>query len=138
MFKINKRISVKSSSVFSVREVVLNSQTNNVKGNFTCCSCGFVNDFVIVPFVSGYPVGQLYQANTVLTEEELLEKSMVTRTSTFLSHLGGVTVDDLPTLYFGTTCSSCANKFICLFGCGEKQPGMNILKISGFWCYSEL
>jgi len=47
-------------------------------------------------------------------------------------------VDDLPTLYFGTACKTCHSKYICVFGYGEKQPGLTVLTISGIWKYKEL
>lgn len=104
---------------------------------FTCSHCGNKNRIAIAPYESGFPVLQLYHEDKVVSKNELLNHGMVNGTSQRMFHFGELTVNDLPTLYFGTDCSSCHSRFICLFSYGEKQPGLMILTISGVWNYEE-
>jgi hypothetical protein len=67
-----------------------------------------------------------------------MQNAMVTETAKNMLHLGEITVNNLPTLYFGTDCESCHSKYICVFSYGEKQPGLTLLTVSGVWMYEEI
>lgn len=138
MYSISKKISIKkqvavSKDVFSNAEI---GQFAAVK--FECCSCGHENTVKITPYESGFPIFQLYNDEKVLTKNELLSNKIVSETSINLIHFGELTVNDLPTLYFGTDCATCGSKYICIFSYGEKQPGLTLLTISGVWKYNEI
>ncbi|WP_228720105.1 hypothetical protein [Chryseobacterium panacisoli] len=105
---------------------------------FTCCNCGHENTAEIKPYESGFPIFQLYNEDKVLSKSELLKHGMVSETSQRMLHFGELTVNDQPTLYFGTDCPACHSKYIGVFSYGEKQPGLSILSISGIWKYEEL
>ncbi|WP_291937032.1 hypothetical protein [Chryseobacterium sp.] len=104
---------------------------------FICCDCSHQNTIEIIPYQSGFPILQLYQDEQVLSKNELLKNAMLTETSPGMQHLGALTVNQLPTLYFGTSCKTCYSKYLCIFGYGEKQPGLTVLNISGIWKYEE-
>lgn len=104
---------------------------------FACCDCGHENAIEIIPYKSGFPIFQVYNEDKVLSKNELLKNGMVTETSPRMRHFGELTVNDLPTLYFGTECTSCHSKYLGIFGYGEKQPGLTVLAISGIWKYEE-
>ncbi|HAO27052.1 MAG TPA: hypothetical protein DCQ68_03915, partial [Chryseobacterium indologenes] len=110
----------------------------SVVTQFICCDCNHENSIEIIPYTSGFPIFQIYDRDHVLSKSELLNNKMVSETSPRMIHFGEVTVDDLPSLYFGTACKTCHSKYICVFGYGEKQPGLTILNISGIWKYKEL
>jgi hypothetical protein len=108
-------------------------QTAIVK--FNCCNCGFENKVEITPYESGFPIFQIYNEERVLSKNVLLENKMLSLTSHWMQHYGELTLNDLPTLYFGTDCEHCQSKFIGIFCYGEKQPGLTLLELSGVWQY---
>ena len=129
---IEKQVAVEKDS-FSNAEI---SQSAAVK--FKCCNCGHENNVKIIPYESGFPIFQLYNDEKVLTKNELLSNNIVSETAVNLLHFGELTVNNLPTLYFGADCPSCHAKYICIFSYGEKQPGLTLLTISGVWKYNEI
>ncbi|AZA54673.1 hypothetical protein [Chryseobacterium sp. G0201] len=135
MYSISKKINILekalvTKSFFSNDEIIPSAVTK-----FTCCHCNSENKIEIKPYESGFPILQIYDEEKVLSKNELLRNKMVSETSTRMQHFGELTVRDLPTLYFGTDCSSCHSKYICIFSYGEKQPGLTLLEISGVWNY---
>lgn len=135
MYSISKKINIlKQVSVaksnFSNEEISKSAITT-----FTCCDCGHENTITITPYESGFPIFQIYNEAKVLSKDELLKNKMVTETSKNFLHYGELTVNNLPTLYFGTDCNSCNAKYIGIFSYGEKQPGLTMLTISGIWKY---
>ncbi len=104
---------------------------------FTCNKCNHINTLKITPYESGFPIFQIYNEDNVLSKTELIDNKMLTKTSPGRLHFGELTVNDFPTLYFGTHCESCQSKYIGVFGYGEKQPGLTILDVSGIWEYEE-
>ncbi|WP_312389513.1 hypothetical protein [Chryseobacterium sp.] len=135
MYSISKKINIlKQVSVaksnFSNEEISKSAITT-----FTCCDCGHENTITITPYESGFPIFQIYNEAKVLSKDELLKNKMVTETSKNLLHFGELTVNNLPTLYFGTDCNSCNARYIGIFSYGEKQPGLTMLTISGIWKY---
>ncbi|MDH6253720.1 hypothetical protein M2347_003447 [Chryseobacterium sp. H1D6B] len=138
MYSISKKISIGKQALvikknFSNDEIIPSAVTT-----FTCCGCGHENTIEITPYQSGFPIFQIYNQDKVLSKNELLQKSIVTETSSRMLHFGELTANDLPTLYFGTDCQSCHSKYFCVFSYGEKQPGLTVLNISGIWKYEEL
>lgn len=138
MYSISKKISIgKQASIaklfFANAEISPSAQTT-----FSCSSCGHENRITIVPYESGFPIFQLYNEEKVLSKNELLENKILTETAHSMMHFGELTVNNLPTLYFGTDCEFCHSKYLCVFGYGEKQPGLTVLNISGIWKYEEL
>ena len=129
---ITKKASV-SKSTFINDEAIPSAITT-----FTCCNCGNENTVEIKPYESGFPIFQLYNEDKVVSKSELLKHGIVNETSQRMLHFGELTVNDQPTLYFGTDCTSCHSKYIGVFSYGEKQPGLAILSISGIWKYEEL
>lgn len=137
MYSISKRIKI-SNKVSVAKDRFINDETvPSAKTQFTCCSCGHENTIEITPYESGFPILQIYNEEKVLSENELLSNKMVTETPQRMQHLGALTVNELPTLYFGTDCSSCHTTYLCIFSYGEKQPGLTVLNISGIWKYEE-
>lgn len=127
---IEKRIPVE-------KDTFINAEIGELAGvKFSCCNCGLENSIKITPYETGFPVFQLYDDEKVLAKNELLSNKMVSETSKNSLHFGELTVNDLPTLYFGTDCHLCGSKYICVFSYGEKQPGITLLTISGVWKYS--
>lgn len=129
---IEKQIAVEKDS-FSNAEI-----GHSAAVNFKCCNCGHKNSVKITPYESGFPIFQLYNDEKVLAKKELLRNNIVSETAVNLLHFGELTVNNLPTLYFGTDCPSCHAKYICVFSYGEKQPGLTLLTISGVWKYNEI
>ncbi|MCW1962178.1 hypothetical protein [Chryseobacterium viscerum] len=138
MYSISKKINItKKASV--TKSTFLNDEALPAAiTTFTCCNCGHENTVEIIPYESGFPIFQVYNEDKVVSKDELLKHGIVNGTSQRMLHFGELTVNDLPTLYFGTDCSSCHSKYICVFSYGEKQPGLMILSISGIWKYEEL
>lgn len=135
MYSISKKINILqqvsvAKSTFSNEEISKSTVTT-----FTCCDCSHENTIEIIPYESGFPIFQIYHEDQVLSKEDLLKNKMVTETSKSLLHFGVLTVNNLPTLYFGTNCNSCNAKYIGIFSYGEKQPGLTLLTISGVWKY---
>ncbi|WP_061084502.1 hypothetical protein [Chryseobacterium indologenes] len=138
MYSISKNISLGKKALVA-KNVFTNEETSpSVVTQFICCDCNHENSIEIIPYTSGFPIFQIYDRDHVLSKSELLNNKMVSETSPRMIHFGEVTVDDLPSLYFGTACKTCHSKYICVFGYGEKQPGLTILNISGIWKYKEL
>ncbi|MCS3532490.1 hypothetical protein [Chryseobacterium sp. JUb7] len=136
MYSISNKISLgKQASVtknnFSNDEIIPSAVVK-----FTCCDCGHENVVEIKPYETGFPVFQLFHEDKVLSKNELLENRLVSETPKNMIHFGELTVNNLPTLYFGTSCISCHSKYICVFSYGEKQPGLTLLTISGIWKYN--
>ncbi|CAI8789736.1 hypothetical protein [Chryseobacterium sp. IT-36CA2] len=127
--KITGKASVEKSTF--INDEALPSATTT----FTCCDCGHKNTFEIAPYSSGFPILQLYHEDKVISKDELLQHRIANGTSQSMFHFGELTVNNMPTLYFGTDCSSCHSKYLCVFSYGEKQPGLMILSISGIWKY---
>lgn len=137
MYPISKKISIHKKAVVAKNYFINDEIHPSASTVFTCCDCGFKNTIEITPYVSGFPIFQIYNEDKVLSKNELLKNEMTTETSERMKHFGELTVNDLPTLYFGTDCSSCHSKYICVFSYGEKQPGLEMLNISGIWNYEE-
>ena len=128
---IEKQVSVEKNS-FSNEEIALSAEAK-----FKCCSCGQENAVKIIPYESGFPIFQLYHEEKILSKNELLKNRIVSETAGNRLHFGELTVNNLPTLYFGTDCRFCGSTYICVFSFGEKQPGLTLLTISGVWKYKE-
>lgn len=138
MYSISKKIFIEKQ-VSVVKNTFSNAEIgNSAEVKFKCCNCGHENIVKITPYESGFPIFQLYNNERVLAKNELLKNKIVSETSINLLHFGELTVNDLPTLYFGTDCQSCHSKYICVFSYGEKQPGLTLLTISGVWKYDEI
>lgn len=135
MYSISEKISI-TEKVFVEKSTFINDETlPSAITTFTCCHCGNKNTIAITPYESGFPILQLYHEDKVLSKDELLKHKIANGTSQRMLHFGELTVNDLPTLYFGTDCTSCHSKYIGVFSYGEKQPGLMILTISGIWKY---
>jgi hypothetical protein len=138
MYSISNKISIHKKALTAKSSFINDEMIPAAVTTFTCCDCGHENTIEIIPYNSGFPILQIYQENKVLSKNELLKNGMVSETSKMMSHFGELTVNNLPTLYFGTGCSSCHAKYICVFSYGERQPGLTALNISGIWKYEEL
>ncbi|CAA7196238.1 hypothetical protein [Chryseobacterium potabilaquae] len=137
MYSISKKINI-TKPAFILQNIFRNDEIGSPTViKFTCCDCNHENTIEITPYQSGFPILQIYKKDTVLSKNELLKNRMVSETSQGMLHFGEVTVNNLPTLYFGTTCSYCYSKYIGVFGYGETQPGLTSLVISGIWKYEE-
>lgn len=138
MYSISKKINISekasiAKTTFANDEIIPSAITT-----FTCCDCSHENTIEVIPYQSGFSILQIYEANKVLSKNELLTHKMVTETLPTMLHSGELTVNNLPTLYFGTDCPFCHAKYICVFSYGEKQPGLTVLNISGIWKYQEV
>ncbi|WP_278379934.1 hypothetical protein [Chryseobacterium arthrosphaerae] len=138
MYPISNRINILQKAAAAKSTFINDEALPSAVTTFTCCDCSHENPIEIQPYSSGFPVIQLYHEDKVLSGNELLQNGMASETSDRMLHFGVFTVDDLPTLYFGTDCSSCRSKYICVFSYGEKQPGLMKLNISGIWKYEDL
>ncbi|NIF05269.1 hypothetical protein F3J23_07410 [Chryseobacterium sp. Tr-659] len=137
MYSITKKINPGKKALVA-KNVFINDETiPSSKTQFICCDCSHENTIEIIPYQSGFPIFQIYDHNRVLSKEELLINNMTHKTSESMIHFGELTVNDLPTLYFGTACKTCPSKYICVFSYGERQPGLTVLNISGIWKYEE-
>ncbi|KAA0125994.1 hypothetical protein FY557_19675 [Chryseobacterium sp. SN22] len=135
LYPISEKITVGKKAALE-KDLFINEEIGrSAEIPFTCCQCGNGNTILLTPYESGFPVLPLYDQGKVLSENELINNGMAEETSQDRLYLGKLTVNDLPTLYFGTECRSCASKYIGIFGYGEKQPGLEMLKISGIWNY---
>ncbi|KPH14161.1 hypothetical protein [Chryseobacterium sp. ERMR1:04] len=138
MYSISKKINILEQALVVKNHLINDEMIPSVVTKFTCCNCSSENTVEIKPYESGFPILQIYIEDKILSKNELLKNKMVTKTSNRMSHLGPLTVNDLPTLYFGTNCSFCFSKYIYIFSYGEKQPGLTLLEISGVWKYEEV
>ncbi|MBK1896509.1 hypothetical protein [Chryseobacterium paridis] len=138
MYSISKKITINKEASIAKSNFINDEIIPSAVTTFTCCDCSHENTIEIVPYQSGFPILQIYEDHKVLSKNELLSHKIVTETSQGMLHYGELTVNNLPTLYFGTDCSSCHAKYICVFSYGEKQPGLTALNISGVWKYEEL
>ncbi|PQA93091.1 hypothetical protein B0A69_13105 [Chryseobacterium shigense] len=138
MYSISKKIHLLKQAAIAKNFFSNDEISRSAATEFTCCDCGHHNTIEIVPYESGFPIVQLYNEDKVVSQSELLHNKLVTETSGRMLHFGALTVNDLPTLYFGTDCESCHSKYVCVFSYGEKQPGLTVLNISGIWKYEEL
>nr|WP_315028243.1 hypothetical protein [uncultured Chryseobacterium sp.] len=138
MYSIVKKINLGKKALIAKNNFMNDETTPSVVTQFICGDCNHENRIEIIPYTSGFPIFQIYGRDNVLSKNELLQNGIVSETSQRMLHVGALTVDDLPTLYFGTACKTCHSKYICVFGYGEKQPGLTILTISGIWKYKEL
>jgi len=136
LYPITEKIIIGNRAVLE-KELFINEEIGRSAGvQFTCCRCENRNTVELTPYESGFPVLQLYDKGKVLSENDLLKNGMAEATSQDRLYLGKMTVSNLPTSYFGANCRSCASKYIGIFSYGEKQPGLEMLKISGIWNYS--
>lgn len=138
MYSISKKIRInKKASV--VKNIFTNDEiAPSAVVKFICCDCGHENTVEIVPYQSGFPILQIYYEDKILSKKELLKEGLVTETSPNMLYFGELTLNNLPTLYFGTDCPSCHSKYMGVFSYGEKQPGLTVLNISGIWKYEEM
>lgn len=138
MYSISKKISIGKKALVQKDFFTNNETVPSSVVKFICCDCNHENTVEIIPYQSGFPILQMYHEEPVLSRNELLKNGMVKETVPGMQHFGPLTVNNLPTLYFGTSCRTCYSKYLCVFGYGEKQPGLTILDISGIWKYEEL
>lgn len=137
MYAITKKIQIVNKAIIPKDTFINNEISPFAELKFICCNCSHENPVKITPYESGFPIFQLYHENKILSVDELLKNSMVKETQKNMLHAGEFTVNNLPTLYFGTDCESCVGKYIVIFSYGEKQPGLEILSVSGIWEYAE-
>src|SRR5687768_15888816 len=104
MYSISKKIFIEKQ--VSVAKNTFNNAEigNSAEVKFKCCNCDHENTVIITPYESGFPIFQLYNNEKVLAKHELLKNKIVSETTINLLHFGELTVNDLPTLYFGTAC----------------------------------
>jgi hypothetical protein len=133
MFKINTNIRVCHSANISAKKFINEQMDPSANGTFHCCKCSTENSFSITPYETGFSFLELYKNKNLLSDKEIVENKIAEKTSEWASYLGEYTVNDLPTLYFGISCSNCSETHLLVFGCGEKQPGLSICEISGIW-----
>ncbi|GAA5089095.1 hypothetical protein GCM10023210_13480 [Chryseobacterium ginsengisoli] len=138
MYSISKKITIGKQVSIAKNSFINNEIYPFVEIGFSCCNCGHENSVIIKPYESGFPIFQIYDEDKVLSKNELLESKLVSETNYNANYLGELTVNNLATLYFGTDCSSCHLKYIGVFSFGEKQPGLEILTVSGIWNYKEI
>lgn len=138
MYSISSPISIRKKALLEKNTFINDEIGHSVITRFICCECSHENTVEIIPYQSGFPVLQLYHDDKIVSGSELLRNGMVAETLQSMLHFGELTVNNLPTLYFGTSCKTCYSRYICLFGYGEKQPGQTILTISGVWKYDDL
>jgi hypothetical protein len=137
MYAITKKIQIVKKAAVSKDTFINDEISPSAELKFICCNCTHENLVNITPYESGFPVFQLYHENKILSINDLLKNSMIKETQKNMLHVGEFTFNDLPTLYFGTDCEFCATKYIGIFSYGEKQPGLEILSVSGIWEYAE-
>ncbi|PTT74454.1 MULTISPECIES: hypothetical protein [unclassified Chryseobacterium] len=137
MYAITKKIQIVKKATVSKDTFINDEISPSAELKFICCNCTHENLVNITPYESGFPVFQLYHENKILSINDLLKNSMIKETQKNMLHAGEFTFNDLPTLYFGTDCGSCGIKYIVIFSYGEKQPGLEILSVSGIWEYAE-
>ena len=137
MYSISKKINIGKKALVEKNSFINDEIIPSAVTKFICCDCSHQNTMEIIPYQSGFPILQLYEDEKVLSENELIKNDMLTKTPSGMLHLGALTVHQLPTLYFGTSCKTCCSQYICIFGYGEKQPGLTVLNISGIWKYEE-
>ncbi|PTT33370.1 hypothetical protein DBR28_14760 [Chryseobacterium sp. HMWF028] len=135
MYSISEKINITEKALVEKSTFINDEALPSAKSAFTCNNCNYKNTLQIAPYESGFPILQVYNEDKVLSKDELLQHGIVNGTSQSMFHFGELTVNNLPTLYFGTDCSSCHSKYICVFSYGEKQPGLMMLNISGVWKY---
>lgn len=138
MHSISKKIKILQQAVVEKSSFINEEIGRSAQIRFSCCNCGQENVVKITPYESGFPVFQLYNNDLVLSKDELLSHKMITETQKNVLHFGELTVNNLPTLYFGAHCISCDAKYIGVFSYGEKQPGLTVLTVSGVWQYEEV
>ncbi|RLJ32508.1 hypothetical protein CLU97_1965 [Chryseobacterium sp. 7] len=138
MYSISEKINITGKASIEKNTFINDEALPSATTTFICCDCGHKNTFGIEPYASGFPILQLYHEDKVISKDALLQHGIVNGTSQSMFHFGELTVNNMPTLYFGTDCSSCHSKYLCVFSYGEKQPGLMILNISGIWKYEEL
>lgn len=138
MYSISKKISIDQQASVTKSTFINNEIVHPTVIQFNCCHCGHENTGEIKPYESGFPIFQLYNEDKILSKNELLKNRMVIETDKDRLYIGELTVNNLPTLYFGTNCQSCDSKYIGVFSYGEKQPGLELLTISGIWKYEEI
>ncbi|MDR6922517.1 MULTISPECIES: hypothetical protein [Chryseobacterium] len=138
MYSISTKISISKKALIE-KSIFTNGEINpSAITKFICCDCSHENMVEIIPYQSGFPIFQVYHEDKILSKNELLQNGMAAETSKGMIHFGELTVNNLPTLYFGTSCKTCPAKYIGIFSYGEKQPGLTALQISGIWKYKEL
>jgi hypothetical protein len=104
----------------------------NAKTKYKCSRCFHENEISITPYQTGYPLSELLN-KSLLGLDEMIHQNMVTPSARSSSHLGAYLVNNLPTLYFITTCANCNRDYLVIFGCGEAQPSKWMCVISGVW-----
>lgn len=135
MHSISEKININQKALVEKSTFINDEALPSAITTFNCSHCNHKNTLEIAPYSSGFPILQLYDEDKVISKDELLQLGIVNGTSQSMFHFGELTVNNLPTLYFGTDCSSCHSKYICVFSYGEKQPGLMILTVSGIWKY---
>ncbi|MPS64456.1 MAG: hypothetical protein DI622_18675 [Chryseobacterium sp.] len=138
MHSISNKIILGKKALIAKNYFINDEMSPSAVVKFTCNKCGHINTVEITPYESGVPIFQLYNEDKVLPKTDLLKNNMVTKTSPGRIHFGELTVNELPTLYFGTKCESCQSNYIGVFSYGEKQPGLTVLDLSGIWEYQKL
>lgn len=127
--KIKEKVSIYKAKFFG-SEVL-----RGVETEYHCCSCNHKNKIKIIPYDTGRYFGELLN-NNILLKETILKNKMASEPKRN-KHYGELLVGDLPTLYSKEECNKCEEKYLIVFGIGEKQPGMWLCEISGVWAYEK-
>ncbi|WP_431609604.1 hypothetical protein [Chryseobacterium sp. 'Rf worker isolate 10'] len=135
MYSISEKIKITGKASVEKSTFINDEALPSAITTFNCSNCNHKNALEIAPYSSGFPILQLYHEDKVISKDELLQHGIANGTSQSMFHFGELTVNNMPTLYFGTDCSSCHSKYLCVFSYGEKQPGLMMLTVSGIWKY---
>jgi hypothetical protein len=132
MKKIENKIELLKKICLSKSQFENEELKTKITTHFACDTCSKHINVDIVPYCTGYSFTSIYK-NNYLTPYEILNSNMAKTALTYVTHLGEYLVSNLPTLYLSISCPKCNEKFILVFGYGEKQPNRWICKISGVW-----
>lgn len=131
---INKIILLKKIEVF--KKIFINNEIDKgIRTQYYCCCCNNKNEINIIPYKTGYPFNEMYDAD-LLRIEDIINNKLAERTNKNYEYLGKFTINNLNTLYFSIKCNNCKEKYLVVFSYGEKQPGLEMCQISGIWNYS--
>ena len=106
----------------------------NEQVSFNCLKCHSNNAIKLALYKSGRSINDLYQAERLITKEELLSNKAV-RINNFpgRENFGELSLWLVPALYEMVDCQFCNCSYLCIFGYGELQPSREEIQISGIW-----
>ena len=112
-----------------VRKLYENFHEESLFVDFSC-----FNQNIHINILNDYNLLENLVSKNILDKDDIIKNGLAKITSKYEKHLGSFSVfSNLPAYYHIIVCDLCKKRYMIVYGCGESQPGRDVVYISGIW-----